>query len=115
MSSADSSGLRAWTVQRLSALYMALFSVYALISFLGRDANHYEQWVAWISHPVNNIATGVFILALLLHAWVGARDIVLDYVKPFSLRMVKLAGLMLFLIAMGLWALKVLLSVTSLS
>jgi succinate dehydrogenase hydrophobic anchor subunit len=38
---------------------------------------------------------------------------VLDYIKPFGLRMVKLAGLMLFLIAMGLWALKVLLSVTS--
>ncbi|MGD8568790.1 MAG: succinate dehydrogenase, hydrophobic membrane anchor protein [Gammaproteobacteria bacterium] len=111
MSWSDSAGLRAWVIQRLSAVYLALFTLYALTSFLLRDSNRYDQWLEWISHPVNNIATGLFMLSLLLHAWVGARDIVLDYIKPFGFRMFKLAALMLFLVAMGLWGLKVLLSV----
>ena len=113
MSRSDSSGLRAWTIQRLSAIYMVLFAGYALISFLTRESNQYQQWMDWISHPANNIATGLFILSLLLHAWVGSRDIVLDYIKPFGFRMIKLTGLVLFLAAMGLWAFKILLSITT--
>lgn len=111
MSWSDTSGLRAWAIQRLSAVYMVLFTLYALISFLLRESNHYHQWLAWISYPVNNIATALFILSLLLHAWVGARDIVLDYIRPFGIRMFTLAALILFLLAMGLWAFKVLLTI----
>ena len=47
-------------------------------------------------------------LSLLFHAWVGARDIILDYVKPFAFRMVKLTSLALYLIAMGIWAFNIL-------
>ena len=33
------------------------------------------------------LATMLFFLALLYHAWVGVRDIVMDYVKPTGLRL----------------------------
>ncbi|WP_455209013.1 succinate dehydrogenase, hydrophobic membrane anchor protein [Kaarinaea lacus] len=111
MTDTVASGLRAWTVQRLSALYMLVFVVYAGINFVTRDTTGFQQWMSWISYPFNNIAAGLFLLALLFHAWVGARDIVLDYVKPHSLRLVKLASLALLLIAMGLWAFKILLAI----
>ena len=103
------SGLRAWTIQRLTAIYMLVYVLYADLSFIMRDSSSFESWQSWISHPFNNITTGLFILSLLFHAWVGSRDIILDYVKPFSFRMMKLTSLALFLIAMGLWALKILL------
>ncbi len=108
MSERVASGLRAWTIQRLSAIYMLVFVFYAGIALLTRENSQFESWLAWITQPVNNIAVGLFVVSLLLHAWVGARDIILDYVKPFSFRMVKLTSLALFLIAMGLWAFKVL-------
>ncbi|WP_455223511.1 succinate dehydrogenase, hydrophobic membrane anchor protein [Kaarinaea lacus] len=111
MSERVASGLRAWTIQRLSALYMLVFVIYAGISYAFADATGFEPWLAWISHPLNNIAVGLFILSLLFHAWVGARDIVLDYVKPHSFRLIKLASLALLLVAMGLWSLKILLTV----
>ncbi|WP_455366362.1 succinate dehydrogenase, hydrophobic membrane anchor protein [Kaarinaea lacus] len=111
MNESVASGLRAWTIQRLSALYMLVFVVYAGTSYLLADAVGFAPWLSWISHPFNNIAVGLFIFSLLFHAWVGSRDIVLDYVKPHGFRLVKLAFLALLLIAMGLWALKILFTV----
>ena len=108
MSERVASGLRAWTIQRLSAIYMLVYVFYAGISFLARENTSFESWQSWIAHPLNNIVVGLFILSLLFHAWVGARDIILDYVKPFAFRMVKLTLLALFLIAMGLWAFNIL-------
>ncbi|NOZ54253.1 MAG: succinate dehydrogenase, hydrophobic membrane anchor protein [Gammaproteobacteria bacterium] len=109
MSKRLSSGLRAWVVQRFSAIYMAVFLLYIVISYMMRESTGFESWTAWVSNPINNVAVGLFFFALLLHAWVGCRDIVMDYVKPFSLRMLKLVALATILLAMGLWVLLVLL------
>ncbi|MCI0508359.1 MAG: succinate dehydrogenase, hydrophobic membrane anchor protein [Gammaproteobacteria bacterium] len=105
------SGLRAWTMQRLSALYILVFTVYAGFCFATRGATGFDQWVSWLRDPFNNITVGLFILALLFHAWVGSRDIILDYVKAPGLRLVMLAVLAFLLIAMGLWEFKVLLTI----
>jgi len=113
MSLGTPSGLHAWVLQRFSAVYLALFTVYAFISFITRGASDYNAWLVWVSHPVNQVVIGLFVLCLLMHAWVGARDIILDYVKPFSFRMLKLAGLAFFLIALGLWAFKILLTIST--
>ena len=106
-----SSGLGAWSLQRLSAIYLAVFSVYALLSFVTRSATSFDAWITWVAYPVNNIAIGMFVLSLLAHAWVGSRDIILDYVKPFSFRIIKLSVTALLIVAMGLWALSVLIKV----
>ena len=108
-----SSGLHAWILQRFSAIYMSGFTCYAVISYMTRETSNYHSWIVWVVHPVNHIAIGLFILSMLVHAWVGSRDIVLDYVKPFVLRMTKLAVLAFLLIAMGLWAFRVLLNVAA--
>ena len=104
MSERVASGLRAWTIQRLSAIYMLVFIVYAGFNLLTVENAGFEAWQSWISHPLNNIAVGLFMLSLLFHAWVGSRDIKNDYVKPFAFRMVKKTSLALNLIAMGSWA-----------
>lgn len=109
-----SSGLGAWSIQRLSAIYMSIFSTYALIQFLSRDSFGYQSWIGWVADPINKIVIGLFVLSLLVHAWVGSRDIILDYVKPFYFRIIKLSITAFLLLAMGLWALTVLVNVTPL-
>ena len=52
--------------------------------------------------------TLLFVAALLIHAWVGIRDIILDYVHPFGARLVVLSLFALMLITSGLWAARVL-------
>lgn len=111
MSLRASSGLGAWTLQRFSAIYMALFAIYVFFELmLGKEIG-YGPWVAWVSYPFNNIALGLFVLSLLVHAWVGTRDIILDYVKPFYFRILKLSIVAFLLIAMGVWALGILVKV----
>jgi len=104
-----STGLRAWVIQRFSAVYMLVFVVYLAVSFALRESTGFESWSAWMANPINNVAVGLFFFALLLHAWVGCRDIIMDYVKPFPLRLIKLVIVAVMLLAMGLWVLLVLL------
>jgi len=113
MSFRASSGLGAWTIQRLSAVYMVVFFIYVLVQYLNSESVSYSAWVNWVAYPFNNIAIGLFILSMLAHAWVGSRDIILDYVKPFSFRMIKLGVTAFLLLAMGLWALNVLMNVVA--
>ena len=103
------SGFRAWLLQRLSAVYLAVYFVYFLLVLLIAPPVDYAQWQGWIMSPLMALATSIFFLALLMHAWVGMRDVLIDYVHPFALRFVLLTGLALALLTMGLWVLKVLL------
>ena len=103
-------GLRAWLWQRLSSVYMALFLVAAGAYLLLQPPGSHEEWRAWMSRPMITLATAVFFWALLVHAWVGARDVLLDYVDPQPLRLALLCVLGLMLAGSGLWVLKVLYS-----
>lgn len=89
---AVSSALPAWLVQRLSALYMLLFLIYALSHWAVARPAGYEGWRAWVLGDPIRLPGLLFFAALFLHAWVGLRDIVFDYVHPIALR---LAALML--------------------
>jgi succinate dehydrogenase / fumarate reductase, membrane anchor subunit len=103
------SGLGAWLVQRFTALWMLFFLVYVLLHFAFDAPGSYEQWRAWIGSPFSRIAAMLFFLSLLLHAWVGLRDVLIDYIPGAALRLALLAALSLGLAGLGLWALQVLL------
>ena len=102
-------GLSPWVIQRISAVLIALFTVYAFACVFGASAYSYEAWMIWLSCPVNTILTGLFTIALLFHAWVGLRDVVLDYLHHFMLRIVFLTLLAGTLISSGFWVLRILL------
>lgn len=102
------SGLRAWLVQRISAVYMLLFIVFLLVRFLLAPAASYPAWRAWMLNPAISIATFVFFVALLAHTWVGMRDVILDYVKPLAVRVSVLTLLGFFLTGLGAWVVRIL-------
>ena len=54
------------------------------------------------------VASALFILAVLLHGWVGMRDVVLDYIHSLRLRLTVLSLIALIFIGCGLWALQIL-------
>jgi len=98
------SGLRAWVLQRATAIYIGLFSVVIALVLLISPPADYEQWRDWFADPLVGIATLVFIVSILLHAWVGIRDILIDYIKPLWLRLTLMALVALGLLTWGLWA-----------
>ena len=101
-------GLRAWLVQRVSAVYMLLFIVFFLIHFVVDPPHSYPAWHGWMMSSSVNIATAVFFAALLAHAWVGVRDVIMDYVHPVALRVCVLALLGFGLTATGIWVMRIL-------
>ena len=102
-------GLKAWWVQRVSALYMLLFVLFLLYSFARQPLQAFPLWHAWLARPGTSVAFLVFFAALLGHMWVGLRDVLLDYAKPASLRHSLLAAVALGLLGVGIWLLSILL------
>ena len=80
-------GLGDWLLQRLTAVVMALYTIGFAACLLMAPPATYADWKALFSGSVVRLATMFFIAALLYHAWVGMRDIVMDYVKPTSIRL----------------------------
>ncbi len=101
------SGFSAWLIQRLSAVYMAVFIVIAIIWSISADIN-YDSWRLGFKN--NWVALGVLLfgLSLLVHAWIGLRDVIVDYIHPLGLRLLALTLVALFLLANGFWLLSVL-------
>jgi succinate dehydrogenase / fumarate reductase membrane anchor subunit len=69
----------------------------------------FQQWRDWIFYPFNTIAAGLFIIALLMHAWIGIRDIILDYVHNTLVRMLAFTLVIVVLAGSALWCAKILL------
>ena len=105
-------GLRAWLLQRITAVYLLLFIVYLFIHFIRAPLSDYAVWHDWLADPLVNLATGLFVLSLLIHAWVGIRDVIIDYVTHTVLRVTLFAAVILMLAGCGLWSLRVLFQAT---
>ncbi len=101
-------GTRAWLVQRVSAVYMLLFITFLLIHFLVDPTTAYLAWHDWVPSGGVSIAACVFSLALLAHAWVGVRDVVMDYVHPIAVRVLVLAFVSIGLLGIGAWTIRIL-------
>ena len=102
-------GLRAWWVQRVSAVYMLLFVLFLLFSFGLHPLHDFSQWHAWVARPGTSVAFLVFFAALLGHVQVGLRDVLLDYAKPAILRRSLLSAVALSLLGLAVWLLSILL------
>jgi len=106
--SRQAGGLRAWVAQRITAVYLGLFLPIAVIALLLAPPTDHQAWRELLAHPWVMALSGLAVLSLLLHAWVGMRDILIDYVKPFGLRFALLVLLFFALAGQGIWALRIL-------
>lgn len=100
------SGLRSWLLQRVSAIYMAAFTIY-LAALLLWPATDYAAWRSLLSGGVMRLAMALFFLSLLVHAWIGLRSVYLDYLKPAWLRFVGSLVTAAGLLALLLWAVEI--------
>lgn len=112
MSWRGANGLRPWLMQRLSAVYIAGFLVFILVNLAGAQTISFVAWQQWLASPLTNAAFAVFLIALLVHAWVGIRDVIMDYVKPVATRFLLLLVFGLIFLISLFWSLRVLFLVT---
>ena len=84
------------------------FIVFALVHFLVEPPHSYEAWRGWMANPGVGVADVLFVAALLMHAWVGLRDVALDYIAPLAARIVVLSLIAVALLASGAWTVRIL-------
>jgi succinate dehydrogenase / fumarate reductase, membrane anchor subunit len=101
-------GLRGWLMQRVTAVIMLLFTLGMLGFFLTQPNIGYVEWKALFHSTLFRVLTLLFVLSLLLHAWVGVRDVLMDYLKPLWLRLTLQMGVLVFLVACAIWSVSIL-------
>jgi succinate dehydrogenase / fumarate reductase membrane anchor subunit len=100
-----------WLMQHFSARVMAIYSVLLIAVLLIQQPAEYAGWKDLFSQVWMRLATLLFLLSLLLHAWIGVSNVLNDYVKPLWLRYVlqKLVEVVLFVYT--LWSIQILWSI----
>ena len=101
-------GLRDWLVQRATAVLMALFTVIIVVQCLMPGEMSYDKWSGIFAHQWMKVLTFVMIASILWHAWVGVRDVLMDYVTQLAPRLVLQVAAIAWLVGCAGWALQVL-------
>jgi len=101
-------GMKEWLVQRVTAVVMVIYTVVLAVAFLLSNGASYEGWAGLFANQWMKILTFVTILSLLYHAWIGVRDIWMDYVKPMAVRLVLQVLTILWLVGCAGYAAQIL-------
>jgi len=81
-------GMRLWLAQRISALVMAVYTLLFALLLVIKQPENYEAWVDFMSPWWWRVLTLLFFISLYMHAWLGVRDVLKDYVFNLKLRAV---------------------------
>ena len=101
-------GLGSWLAQRMTAAVMIVYTIVLLGVFLFDAPTNHAAWKALFAHGWMKAITLLFIYSLLYHAWIGMRDVYMDYVKPIGLRLAFEVGTILLLVVYAAWAAQIL-------
>ena len=101
-------GVGDWLLQRLTAVVMALYTMVVFIGVMLVPPRSYADWQALFSPALFRVATMLFVAALLYHAWVGMRDILMDYLRATGIRLASQAAVGLVLFFYLIWSASIL-------
>jgi len=101
-------GVRDWLAQRITAIVMAVYTLVLLVAFFAASDFSYEGWASLFAQQWFKLLTFVTLLSLFYHAWVGVRNIWMDYIKPVSIRLTLQVATILWLVACAAWSAQIL-------
>ncbi len=101
-------GLRDWLAQRITAAIMAVYTVILLAVLIGGVPITYPVWKDLFAQGWMRVATLLFAASLGWHAWVGMRDILMDYVKPAGVRLTLEVAVLLVIAGYLGWTVQIL-------
>ena len=101
-------GLAGFIAQRVTAVVMALYALFLFgLLVVSRDFS-YSGWAGLFAPLWMKVVTLLAIVALLYHAWIGVKDIWMDYVKPTGVRLALQVLTVLWLAFCAVWAVQIL-------
>lgn len=101
-------GARDWLAQRVTAVVMALYTLLFLGALCNIPAADFAGWRQLFAPQWMKLATLLFLLSLYVHAWIGVRNIVMDYVKSNGVRLALYVLVIAALVVYGGWTVQIL-------
>ena len=104
-------GLRDWLAQRLTAGILVVYTLGLPGWLFALPELSYGSWAGMFASTWMKVLTLLALVSLVWHAWVGVRDIFMDYIKPTGLRLFLLIATIVALVGYAIWAIMILWSV----
>lgn len=101
-------GVGDWLLQRLTAVVMGVYTLGFLACMAMHTPSTYADWKGLFSGTFVQLSTMLFFVALLYHAWIGMRDILMDYVRATGLRLALQTAVGLALLFYLIWSASIL-------
>lgn len=101
-------GLMDWMAQRATAIVMAIYTVILLVLLFTGDRFNYVGWAELFGKQWFKVATFVVLVTLFYHAWVGMRNIWMDYIKSVVARLAWQLATILWLVGCAAYAAQIL-------
>lgn len=101
-------GLRDWLAQRVTAVVMVVYTVIFVGAVLTCSPMGFAEWKAMFSGGVMRVLSLLFFLSLFYHAWIGVRDILMDYIQHTGVRLFLEVLVILALVGYTIWTISIL-------
>ena len=100
-------GLAGFIGQRVTSIVLTLWILLVGVSVLFGPLS-YDTWAALFAPLWMKVITLIALFSLLYHAWIGMRNIWMDYISPVWARLSLQTITVLWLIACGVWSVQIL-------
>jgi succinate dehydrogenase / fumarate reductase membrane anchor subunit len=101
-------GLKDWIIQRATAVIMAVYTVIFGLVLVVVAPDSFAAWRGIFANGFMKFASFLFLVSLFWHAWIGVRDIWMDYIKPDGLRLLLMIATAAALVGYAGWAVQIL-------
>ena len=102
------SGLYDWVIQRLTAVILAVYTLFLLGFVIANPGIQYGDWAELFSGTAMRIFSLLALISVCAHGWVGMWTIATDYIKPTGLRSLFLLAVAGFVFVYLVWGIEIL-------
>lgn len=107
VTSLTGNGLKDWLIQRVTAVYLLIYTLAIVLFLFAHPHLNYAQWHGLFTGIVFKIATILALLTISLHAWIGLWTVSTDYIKCSVIRLSTQLIISLWLLSQFIWGLMI--------